>query len=185
MEDSQIIDLFWARNEQAIGESQAKYGRMLQGIAVNILHSREDGEECVNDTYRKAWDTIPPQRPGAFGAYLGRIVRNLAINRWHENHAKKRGAGAQVLLSELSDCIPARSSVEEEIEVAALSGMISRWLRGLTQEDRILFLRRYWFGDSIKSLAHQCASTPNHMAGRVYRLRQKLKATLEKEGIFL
>ncbi|RUS46526.1 RNA polymerase sigma factor [Cohnella sp. AR92] len=185
MEDTRIIDMYWSRNEAAIRESSTKYGRMLKRISFNILSNDGDSEECVNDTYGKAWDSMPPQKPNSLAAYLGRIARNLSINRWHANHARKRGCGADALISELSDCIPSPLSTEEETEARALSETISRWLNSLPQDDRVLFLRRYWFGDSLNSLAAECATTPNKLAGRIYRLRHKLRSALEKEGVTL
>lgn len=185
MEDWEIIALYWRRDEAAIRESDRKFGRMLRRIAWNILISREDSEECVNDTYGKAWDAMPPDKPGFLSAYLGRLIRNVSINRWQANHAKKRGGGADVLLSELSDCIPAAHTVEQTIEAKALADIISRWLYTLTQDDRVLFLRRYWFGDSLTALAFEHATMPAKLAGRLYRLRQKLKGALEQEGVIL
>lgn len=179
MEDAQIVQLYWERNEAAIEETHRQYGGILTGIAYNILQSREDSEECVNDTYHRAWATMPPQKPVRLLAYLGRITRNLSINRWNENRAQKRGGGA--LLSELSDCIPSRHSVEEEIDTRALAAVIGRWLCSLPQEERVLFLRRYWFCETLEVLAAACETTPNKLAGRLYRLRQKLKTTLEQE----
>lgn len=181
MDDIKIIELYHSRDEAAISESRAKFDRMLTGIAFNILSNREDSDECVNDTYCKAWNTMPPQRPNSLAAFLGRITRNLSINRLHENHAQKRG-GAQ-LLCELSDCIPSPGGVEEEIESAELTEIINNWLRSLPRDERVLFLRRYWFGDSLKLLAEKCSTTPDKLAGRFYRLRRKLKAALEKEGV--
>lgn len=184
MEDIHIIDLYWQRNPDAIGESNRKYGSLLGSIAYNILSSREDSEECVNDTYVKAWDSIPPQKPDSLAAYLGRIVRNLSINRWHSNRTQKR-SGAGLLLSELSDCVPSPHNVERETDFSLVKDTVIAWLLTLPQDDRVLFLRRYWFGDSLHALALECSITPNQLAGRMYRLRQKLKTALEKEEIFL
>jgi len=183
MEDCQIIEQFWSRNENAIIETGNKYGRLLNSIAYNILSNKEDSEECVNDAYRKAWDSIPPQRPCSLAAYLGRIVRNLAINRWYENHAQKRYNSAQILLCELSDCLPASTNVESEVELNELSEIINSWLYSLPKDDRVLFLRRYWYGDSVKKLAYECRTTPGRVAGRMFRLRHNLKIVLEKEGV--
>lgn len=183
MEDFQIIELYWSRKEEAIQETDTKYGKLLSYISYNIVSNYEDSEECVNDTYGKAWDSIPPQRPNNLSAYLGRIVRNLSINRWHENHAKKRGSGADILLSELSECIPASQTVEREIEESILIDSIVKWLKGLPKEDRVLFVRRYWYGDSLEVLAGK--TTPNKLAGKLFRLRQKLKMELEREGIWI
>lgn len=179
MEDAKIVQLYWERNEEAIEETHRRYGGVLTGIAYNILQSREDSEECVNDTYHRAWDSMPPQKPVRLLAYLGRITRNLSINRWNEDRAQKRGGS--MLLTELSDCIPSRHSVEDEVDTRVLAAVIGGWLDSLPQEERALFLRRYWFCDSLDALAAECDTTLNKLAGRLYRLRQKLKTTLEQE----
>lgn len=183
MNDLQIIELFWKRDEAAIEKSDAKYGRLLHRISFNILSNKEDSEECVNDTYVKAWTSIPPQKPCRLSAYLGRITRNLSLNRWYENHAKKRGDNTTILLSELSDCVPAPQTVEDEIDGTLLTEAITHWLEALPQNDRVLFLRRYWFGDSLTLLADACKTTPNKLSGHMFRLRKSLKKHLEKEGI--
>jgi RNA polymerase sigma-70 factor (ECF subfamily) len=185
MEDLQIIELYWSRNEEAIQETNTKYGRFLHSIALNILSNQQDSEECVSDTYCKAWNVIPPQKPNSLAAYLGRIVRNLSINRWHEKRAQKRYNGAELLISELSDCVPSSNSVEKGIEVRELSEVISDWLCTLSQDNRVLFLRRYWFGDPLNKLADECGTTINKLAGRLYRLRQSLKNILKSEGVWL
>jgi len=185
MEDIQIIELYNARIETAISETDNKYGRMLYGIALNILSNHWDSEEVVNNTYIKVWNAIPPERPNSLGAYLGRITRNLSINRWHEQRAKKRYNGAEMLLSELSDCVPTAQTVETVIEVRELAQVIDRWLGTLSTDNRVLFLRRYWFGDAVDLLARECETSANKMAGRLYRLRQSLKKALEMEGISL
>ncbi len=185
MEDLQIIELYFARTESAISETDNKYGRMLHRIALNILSNPLDSEEIVNDTYGKVWTAIPPERPTSLGAYLGRITRNLSINRWHQQRAKRRYNGAEVLLSELHDCIPDTHTVETVIEARELAQIIDRWLGTLSADDRVLFLRRYWFGDAVSLLADECMTSANKMAGRLYRLRQGLKKALEMEGISL
>lgn len=183
MEDGQIIDLFWNRDQRAIQETDGKYGRLLNGIAWNLLHSREDAEECVNDTWGRAWESMPPQRPGSLAAYLGRIVRNLSLNRWRKNHAARRGGGGiDLLLSELEECLPQPGEgvlCEEE----RLSGIIAAWLSGLPAGDRTLFLRRYWYGDPLERLAKARGTSANHLAVRLHRMRKKLREHLEKEGI--
>lgn len=184
LEDVEIVNLYWDRNETAIRESDAKYGNMLLKIAYNILSNREDSEECVNDTYGKAWASIPPQKPRSLAAYLGRIVRNLSINRWYAIRAQKRG-GENLLLSELAECIPSQSNVEREAEAREITKSVEQWLYTLPKADRVLFLRRYWFGDDLKTLAAEHAASPNKIAGRLYRLRQKLKSALEKDGVVL
>lgn len=185
MEDTQIIELFWKRDESAIRATTTKYGRLLHSIAYHILANHEDSEECVSDACFRAWQTIPPQKPVSLTAYLGRIVRNISINRWHEKHAQKRYGGAEVLLSELGECVPAVETVEQEIDANELTAFISEWLIGQTKENRILFLRRYWFGDSVKSIAIHTGTAANKLSARLYRLRQDLKNVMEKEGIRL
>jgi RNA polymerase sigma-70 factor (ECF subfamily) len=183
MEDTQIIELFWTRKESAIQATTDKYGRLLHSIAYHILANHEDSEECVNDVCLKAWQTIPPQKPASLTAYLGRIVRNISINRWQEKHAQKRYGGTEILLSELGDCIPSVDTVDQEADAHELAEFISKWLIQQSQDNRILFLRRYWFGDSVKALSYQTGTTANKLAGRLYRLRQDLKCAMEKEGI--
>lgn len=185
MDDMQIIELYNARQETAISETNTKYGRLLHRIAFNILSNSWDSEEIVNDTYIKAWNVIPPEKPNSLSAYLGRITRNLSINRWHEQRAKKRYNGIELLLSELSDCVPSAQTVETEIETKELGKVINSWLSTLTTDNRVLFLRRYWFADTVDSLAKECGTSANIMAGRLYRLRLSLKTALEKEDIWL
>jgi len=180
MEDDKIVALYWRRDEAAIAESEGKYGRVLHSIAYAVLTSREDSEECVNDTYGKAWGSMPPQKPGSLLAFLGRITRNLSINRWHTNHAQKRDAG---LLAELDECIPAAQTVESTISERELADIITTWLKSLPRQNRAAFLRRYWYGESVNDLALACGVTPNQMAGRMFRMRGKLRMALEKEGI--
>ncbi len=183
MDDQKIIELFYHRNESAIAEIESKYGRLLHRIARNILSNKHDSEEIVNDTYSKAWSSIPPAKPRSLTAYLGRITRNLSINRWNQQRAKKRYNGIDLLLAELGDCIPGMDSVEAEIETIELTRLINRWLGTLTLLERTLFVRRYWFGDSVASLAEEAGVSANNMAGRLYRLRQRLRKILEEEGI--
>lgn len=183
MEDNMIIDLYWARNEQAIEESKRKYDRALTKISYNILNSPEDSEECVSDTYVKAWNAIPPDKPFSLFAYLGRITRNISINLWHKNHAEKRNGAGDVLLSELEECIPSNNSTEQTVEVNELSRIISDWLFSLSKRDRLLFIRRYWYGDSIDDLSKSFAQSKSAVSGRLFRMRNKLKLKLEKEGI--
>lgn len=183
MEDTSIIALYFARDELAILETDKKYGARCRHIAMNILSVREDAEECLNDTYHAAWNQIPPERPLKLFAYLGRIVRNLSISRYRSLQAKKRCQGLEVLLSELEDCLPSPTDVEREFEGRVLSDTISSWLDSLSPEDRVLFVRRYWFGDSLKDLALEIGRPQNQLAQRMYRLRQQLRGVLEKEGI--
>ena len=185
MEDGVIVELYWQRDQRAIGASEEKYGGLCRSLSWNILQSREDAEECVNDTWHRAWNTMPPQRPASLAAYLGRIVRNLALDLYRKRRAARRGGGgAELLLSELAECVPAREGgvlcSEEE-----LSGVIDGWLRGLPPGDRRLFLRRYWYGEGVGELARSLGERPERLSLRLFRLRGKLREQLEKEGIAL
>ncbi len=184
MEDSRIIDLYWQRDEDAIPQTQQKYGAFCTAVAMNVLGDRQDAEECVNDTWLHAWNAIPPQRPRMLRPFLGRITRNLAINLWQKNHAQKRYAGMELLLDELADCVPSSQTVELHLEAEALGDLISAWLRTLPAGDRRLFLRRYWNGESLQDLAKESNEAPERLAQRTYRLRQSLRAELERNGIF-
>ena len=185
MEDHRIVALYWDRDESAITASQQKYGSFCSRFAWQILGDREDSEECVSDTWYHTWNTIPPTRPNSLRAFFGRIVRNLSLSRYREKHAQKRYAPMEQLLRELEDCIPAPQNTEAAAESAELSRSIDNWLSALPQQDRILFLRRYWFGDPLNTLAKQCRISPNALAQKMFRLRLRLKAVLEKEGYSL
>ena len=185
MDDTQIIDLYFARDEQAIAETEQKYGRFCLRIAMNVLGVREDAEECVSDTYLSAWNRIPPTVPQSLKAFLGRIVRNLSISRFRALRAKKRYNGMEVLLSELGDCVPSVRNVEQTVEAKELSGYISEWLDSLPAEDCALFVRRYWYGDVLQDLAERCGISPVQMAQRMLRLRKSLRAALEQKGVAL
>jgi RNA polymerase sigma factor (sigma-70 family) len=185
MEDCKIIELYNERNEAAIQETDKKYGRILFGIAFNLLENREDSEEVVNDTYQRTWNAIPPEKPKSLGAYLGKIARNLSINRWHEKRTQKRFHEAEMLLSELTDVIPDSATTESKMDERELTDSINRLLGRLSKEDRVLFLKRYWYGESVKGLAKEFDIPPKKLASRLYRLRQYLKKALEEEGIRL
>ena len=182
MEDIQIIDLYFKRDEIAVSETAAKYGAFCHGIALNILSINADAEECVNDTYLQAWNSMPPQRPVKLGAWLGKVVRNIAINLWNKNHRQKRYAGIEHILDELEDCIPAPQTIESEIEEKELTKVIDEWLLSLSQTDRILFVRRYWNGEALNKLAKESGMSPNRLAKKMYNIRNNLKLTLEQEG---
>ena len=185
MEDSKIIELYWQRNETAITETARKYGTFCHGIAINLLHVKEDAEECLNDTYHTAWNSMPPQKPDKLRAWLGKVVRNLSLALWNKNHRQKRYGGMTELLDELEECIPSSETVERTIEAKELSEVIDRWLMGLSREERALFVRRYWNGTSLSELASLWGSSPNKLAQKMFRLRAGLRAALEKEGITL
>ena len=186
MEDKQIIELYFARSEQAIAETDAKHGPYCRSIAGRILHNREDSEECVNDTWLQAWNAIPPQRPQRLAVFLGRITRNLALNRWEANAARKRGGGQVPLaLEELRDCLPASGTGTDPTEMLVLTQTLNRFLAALTKETRIIFLRRYWYLDSIGEIAQRLNLTESKVKMSLLRSREKLRSVLEKEGISL
>lgn len=183
MEDLQIIELYWNRDESAIAESQCKYGAFCERIARNILGDPRDSEECVADTWHRSWESMPPARPEFLRAFFGRIVRNISISRYRRDHAQKRMIPMEQLLGELEECIPAAEGIEGELALTQLTDAINRWLRSCGKRDRALFLRRYWNGESLKSLAEESGMSANALAQRMHRLRTGLKTALEKEGI--
>ena len=185
MEDAQIVSLYWVRCEDAIRETDAKYGTFCRTLTGNILSIREDAEECVNDTWHYAWNAMPEERPILLRAWLGKVVRNLALDRWRSSHAQKRYDGMELLLSELEDCVPARETVEETVEAAELGCVISAWLAALPEDNAALFVRRYWNGEALNALAKAQGVTAAKLAQKMYRLRLSLKTTLEQEGIAL
>ncbi len=183
MEDSKIISLYFERSEAAITETDSKYGGFCRYIAFNILGVKEDAEECVNDTYLAAWNSIPPHVPNSLRIFLGRITRNMSVSRRRASGAKKRRGGADLLFDELSDCIPSADTVQREADTAELTSIIESWLDSLNGDDRVLFVRRYWFCETVNTLAAACGRTPNNTAQKLSRLRKSLRAKLEKEGI--
>lgn len=185
MDDDQIVDLFWNREESAIEQAAEKYGSYCQTIALNILSNREDAEECVNDTWLRVWNAIPPERPKVFRAWVGKITLRLALNRWQKNHSQKRYAGLEEVLSELEECLPSDEMIEQQIAVNEITRIINQWLGTLEREDRVIFVRRYWYGDTVKQLALECGVSPGKIAKRLFLLRGKLKAALAKEDVLV
>jgi len=186
LEDQAIIALFWARKEQALEETDRKYGSYCWTIANNILRNREDTEECVNDTWLKAWSAMPPARPTILSSFLGRITRNLSLDRYKAGRAGKRGGGnVPVALEELADCVPGLDSVEQTVAEAELSRTVDRFLRTLPERDCCLFLRRYWYLDSMSDIARRYQMAEGTVKSNLYRTRQKLRGYLEQEGVFL
>lgn len=184
MDDNKIIDLYWARSQQAIAESEKKYGTYCRTVARNILSREEDAEECVNDTWLRAWNAMPPQRPTVLQAFFGKLTRNLSLDRWRRDRAQKRG-GSQVelALDELEDCLSARDRVDEAVDAQTTATLISNFVRGLPQQDRILFVRRYWYLDDIQTLATTMSMSQSQVKSRLHRIRLRLKTELEKEGV--
>ncbi len=182
LEDSEIISLFFERSEQAVEELDRKYGAAVRKTAANILSDPQDAEECVNDTWLRTWSSIPPQAPKALAGYVCRIARNLAVDRWRADNAEKRGGNYALVLDEMEECLPSGVSVESEVEAKELSLAIDRFLAGLSREDRFLFVRRYWYADSVADLAALTKGSADRIAVRLFRLRGKLRKILTKEG---
>jgi RNA polymerase sigma-70 factor (ECF subfamily) len=186
MEDGQIVDLYWARSENAIAETERKYGRYCYYIAHNILHNHEDCEECVNDTYLNAWNAMPDQRPGNLSTFLGKITRNLSLNRWELYNAKKRGLGqTPSALDELQECIPSSDHVERIVDDIALAEILNRFLATLSKEKRMIFMRRYWYLSPIAEIAADYSMSESKVKMSLFRSRNALKQVLEEEGIDL
>lgn len=186
MDDSKIIELYWERSEQAISETSRKYGRYCHYIAYTILHNDEDADECVNDTYLRAWNAIPPHRPNRLQTFLGKITRNLSLNKWEQLSAEKRGAGQiSLVLDELTECIPHDENMEKAAENLVVRDTINRFLEGLPVEMRKIFVRRYWYMSSVKEIAQVYGLSESKVTVTLFRVRKKLKTVLEKEGIAL
>lgn len=184
MEDNHIVDLYWKRDTAAIQESSEKYGSYCFSIANNILHSKEDSEECVNDTWLKTWNAIPPARPKSLRLFLAKITRNLSFDCFTARSAKKRGAGEiNLVLDELSECIPSDSDVASEYEFKELCQFIQQFVNSLSLKDRTVFLRRYFFADSIADISKRLDLSENSIMVNLCRTRKKLRHYLQKEGL--
>lgn len=185
MEDSEIIALFFDRNPSAIEETSKKYGAYCKAVAVNILGNNEDAEECVNDTYLNTWNAIPPHKPAALAAFLGKITRNLSFNRYKQQKALKRGGGQIALvLDELSDCVSG-GEVEQEIDRLELVEAINAFLDALPEEKRSVFLCRYWYSDAISDIAERCGMNEGKVSMSLSRMRKKLRLHLLERGFEL
>ena len=183
MEDSRIIDLFFAREEQAITELMNAHGAAAARVAGNILNNPQDAEECVSDACLAAWNTIPPRRPDPLRTYLCKITRNLALKRYHANTAAKRGGGYALALEELEEVLPARGNVEADYIVRELSSAVGTFLDTLDYDDRFMFVRRYWYADSVKDIAAMMHLGAHRVSVRLSRIRKRLQAYLKKEGL--
>ena len=182
MEDSKIIELFFARDEEAIRQTDMTYGKRLFVLADNILRSKEDAEESVSDTYWKAWETIPPTKPVHFFGYLAKLCRHFALGRLDWNMAAKRKAEVVSLTQEMENCVP-DSRREAELEGKELGRMLNEFLRTLSPENRMVFLRRYWYVDTVAEIAERYGISESAVMTRLHRTRRKLQSYLEKEGI--
>jgi len=185
MEDRQIIELYWERAEEAIRETDVKYGRLCRYIAQNILASPEDSEECVNDTWLGLWNAIPPRRPSRLAAYVGRVARNLALKRYDYVTAQRRSPEAVRSLEELEGCVSGRESVETELENRRIEQVIEDFLWRQEEEKRTVFLLRYWYFMSIENICRRTGFGESKVKSMLSRTRQKLRQHLEQEGIEL
>lgn len=183
MDDASIVQLYWDRSESAIEESSNKYGAYCASIARNILHSEPDEEECVNDTWLRAWNAMPPQKPSVLSAFFGKITRNLSFDRYKKLLRKKRG-GHQMdaVLDELSECVSGREDTERQWDEKELADEIGRFLQGLPREKRALFILRYWHAFDLSEIARRAGMSENNVSVTLGRLRGKLKAHLAERG---
>jgi RNA polymerase sigma-70 factor (ECF subfamily) len=184
MDDGKIVELFWVRAETAVTETAQKYSRYCFRISYTILQNSEDAEECVNDTYLHAWNAIPPHRPQKLATFLGKITRNLSLQKYIKTHAQKRGAGqVDLALSELEECIPADPGVEQIVENRLLAESLDAFLRGLQKEARMVFVARYWYLYSIQEISKHYGMSESKVKSMLHRTRKKLRAYLESEGL--
>lgn len=183
MTDEEIIALFFERSERAISELAKMHGDAVGRIALNILGDAEDAEECVNDTWLGVWNSIPPARPSPLRTFVCRIARNLAIKRYHAERAQKRNSRYDLALDELAECLPDRGSVEDSIEAKELAGTINAFLDTLPYVDKFLFMRRYWYAESLSEIAEMAGMRCGTAAVRLHRVREKLRNYLKEEGV--
>ena len=183
MDDSRIVELFWRKDSDAIAAADEKYGSYCRSIARNILHSPEDAEECVNDTWLHAWNAIPPQRPASLKLFLARITRNLSFNRWNELTAAQRGGQETALvLDELADCLQSETDVEDEVLSQELRACIRDFVRALPTRERKIFVLRCFYTEPVAQIAERCALSENNVKVILSRTRKKLRKRLIKEG---
>ncbi len=186
MEDASIVELYWQRQEQALQETKSKYGSYCASIAQRILHDMQEAEECVNDTYLGAWNSIPPHRPANLRTFLGKIARNLSLKRWRARSAAKRGSGEVALsLDELEECVSSDSDAEELLDASELARMLDSFLGGLTPDERRIFVCRYWHFDSINEIAERLGFSPSKVKMSLKRTRDSLAIYLKREGVIL
>lgn len=182
MEDEKIIELYFKRDEKAVSETALKYGRMIYSIANNILKNASDSEECENDTYKTAWNKIPPARPAVLRAFLGRIARNIAFDRYDYNNAEKRNMQLETGISEIEECLGGRS-LEEELEQRETARHISDFLRKSGRSKRIVFILRYWYCDSISDIAAELGFSESKVKSMLFRMRKDLKKYLKLQEV--
>lgn len=183
MEDEQIIELLFARSEEALKNLSEKYGRILMNISMNILNNQQDAEECLNDSYLGIWNVIPPQKPASLLAFLCKITRNLSIKKYEKNTAEKRKSNYGICIDELSECLPSGNTVEHEVQSSELSKEIDSFIQMLEKTDRLLFIRRYWFMDSYPVLSEISHLKEPAVRTRLSRIRKRLKDYLQERGL--
>ncbi len=182
MDETGIIKLYFARDESAIKETDRTYAAYCTSIAMSLLQIREDTQECVNDTYMSAWERIPPFVPECLRTFLGRLTRNIAIGMYRRSHAKKRMDRFELTFSELEECLPSGENVERSFDAKQLGKYISEWLDSLGEQDRVLFVRRYWLGDKAVELAKKTGMTEYGISRKLARLQESLRKYLEERG---
>lgn len=185
IEDEKIVELFFARSEQAIQELDIKYGKVCRKISYNIVNNRQDAEECVNDTYLGAWNAIPPAKPDPLQAYICKIVRNISLKLYYRKKSAKRNSVYEIAMQELEDYLSAPNTVEVEIEARELAEIIDSFLETLTVENRVIFMRRYAYMDTYSDIAARVGLSENNVAVRLNRIRQKMKQYLIEREIFI
>ena len=184
MEDEKIIELYFQRQEQAISETKDKYGTLCRRLAYNILENSEDSDEAVSDTYLRLWNSIPPERPKSLGAYLTTLVRNAALDIYRRKASEKRtNERLSVALDEIAELIPSEISIEDETERRELIGRINSFLKAQPKDRRVLFVRRYYYLDSIKELSESSGLSESYITVTLMRMRKKLTQYLKKEGL--
>ena len=185
MNDKQILDMLWQRDEKAIDAMQQQYGKYCRYVAMRIVEDEQDADEILNDTWLTAWNNVPPQQPEPFKAYLGALCRNHAIDRYREKYAQKRTGQTALCLDELAECVPDNGSTLDAAAQIHLRDTLNAFLSSLPQKTRRIFLGRYWYNTPLSELANTYGMRENAVANLLLRTRKKLKQTLEKEGFFV
>lgn len=186
MDDKAIVDLYWERDENAISETAEKYGRYCYTIAFNILSDAEDAKESVNDAYLNAWNSMPPHRPTILSTFIGKVTRYVSLKKWREKHAQKRGGGnVDLAYEELSECISAHTSIDDEFENQELARVIDRFLDDLPALEQKVFVCRYWYFDSISAISKQFGFSESKVKSMLHRIRKKLRIRLSEEGVII
>lgn len=186
VEDKNIVDLYWDRDENAITETASKYGKYCFSIAFNILENIEDAEECVNDSYLNAWNSMPPHRPTKLSTFVGKITRFVSLKKWRDKHAQKRRSGnVAIAYEELSECIPSNKGIDEALEAQELAKIIDTFLDTLPYAEQKVFICRYWYFDSISAISKQFGFGESKIKSMLHRTRKKLQSKLLEEGVLI